>query len=198
LELSHHGVKGMHWGVRRFQNVDGSLTSAGKKRYAQKGFTEDAYNSNKTKAGKAYDRITGAHKHAGKIQYDLSTPEERNKRAERYASDLGKKSHNKSQIKDPRDYSRVAVAVLPTKSGKQYSNGQYALNAAVAMIGTSNLGGLASSIAYSRGHETVSHYIDVGVAATNAAIIGGTAGKIAANNYRDRKDRNERYKKMYQ
>lgn len=27
------GVKGMKWGVRRFQNEDGSLTSAGKKRY---------------------------------------------------------------------------------------------------------------------------------------------------------------------
>lgn len=33
--LAHHGVLGMHWGVRRYQNKDGSLTSAGKKR-AQK------------------------------------------------------------------------------------------------------------------------------------------------------------------
>ena len=32
-ELYHHGVKGMKWGVRRFQRKDGSLTSAGKKRY---------------------------------------------------------------------------------------------------------------------------------------------------------------------
>ena len=32
-ELYHHGIKGMNWGVRRFQNEDGSLTSAGKKRY---------------------------------------------------------------------------------------------------------------------------------------------------------------------
>lgn len=31
-ELEHHGVKGMHWGVRRYQNKDGSLTAAGKKR----------------------------------------------------------------------------------------------------------------------------------------------------------------------
>lgn len=32
-ELYHWGVKGMKWGVRRYQNKDGSLTSAGKKRY---------------------------------------------------------------------------------------------------------------------------------------------------------------------
>lgn len=32
-ELMHWGIKGMKWGVRRYQNKDGSLTPAGKKRY---------------------------------------------------------------------------------------------------------------------------------------------------------------------
>ena len=32
-ELRHHGIKGQKWGVRRFQNKDGSLTPAGEKRY---------------------------------------------------------------------------------------------------------------------------------------------------------------------
>ena len=31
-ELYHHGIKGQRWGVRRFQNKDGSLTAAGKNR----------------------------------------------------------------------------------------------------------------------------------------------------------------------
>lgn len=31
-ELYHHGIKGMHWGVRRYQNPDGSLTAAGKRK----------------------------------------------------------------------------------------------------------------------------------------------------------------------
>lgn len=34
-ELYHHGIKGMKWGVRRYQNKDGSLTPAGKKRQAK-------------------------------------------------------------------------------------------------------------------------------------------------------------------
>lgn len=31
--LEHHGVRGMKWGVRRYQNYDGSLTAAGMKRF---------------------------------------------------------------------------------------------------------------------------------------------------------------------
>lgn len=33
--IYHHGIKGMKWGIRRFQNKNGSLTPAGKKRYSE-------------------------------------------------------------------------------------------------------------------------------------------------------------------
>ena len=34
-ELYHHGIKGQRWGIRRYQNKDGSLTPAGKKRVSE-------------------------------------------------------------------------------------------------------------------------------------------------------------------
>ena len=36
-ELMHYGVRGMKWGVRRYQNADGTLTAAGKKRVLESG-----------------------------------------------------------------------------------------------------------------------------------------------------------------
>lgn len=51
-ELRHHGIKGQRWGVRRFQNADGSLTTAGKKRL------EKAEKKDIAWATRNYDKIT--------------------------------------------------------------------------------------------------------------------------------------------
>lgn len=62
LSLKHHGIKGQKWGVRRFQNANGSLTAEGKRRYSVDGggggLKEKAirvYNTAKEKVGKATD-----------------------------------------------------------------------------------------------------------------------------------------------
>ena len=44
--LIHYGILGMKWGVRRYQNKDGSLTSAGKKRYSNNDNIKEAPQKN--------------------------------------------------------------------------------------------------------------------------------------------------------
>lgn len=55
-ELYHHGKKGMKWGVRLYQNKDGSLTELGKRRYYKEadkaGYKEEGYSGRRYKTTK--------------------------------------------------------------------------------------------------------------------------------------------------
>lgn len=54
-ELYHHGIKGQRWGIRRFQNPDGTLTAAGRKRYLD-------VDGSFTKKGEKFARKSEAHR----------------------------------------------------------------------------------------------------------------------------------------
>lgn len=59
-ELYHHGIKGQKWGVRRFQNEDGSYTEAGRKRYGD-------YERSGSSEGKSRKGLSNKQKKALKI-----------------------------------------------------------------------------------------------------------------------------------
>lgn len=86
--LMHYGVKGMKWGHRkRYYDASGNLNARGIKKYAQKGYAQDSYNSNKTRAGKVYDKVTNAHNYGGKMMYNMSSNKANKARAEKYVAD---------------------------------------------------------------------------------------------------------------
>ena len=71
-DLRHHGIKGQKWGVRRFQNKDGSLTPAGRKRYDEsdgkekKETTAEDYKAGLKKAQSANKALEGVRELANK------------------------------------------------------------------------------------------------------------------------------------
>lgn len=121
-ELYHHGIKGQRWGIRRYQNEDGSLTAKGIKRYATKGYSEDAYKSNKSFVGKAYDKFTGAHKITGQMQYDMSSKAQNKARAEKYLAEKNSEKSSKPKMSTAKKTTSKQISKKTTKKGKNATN----------------------------------------------------------------------------
>jgi len=97
--ISHHGIKGQRWGIRRFQNDDGTLTSEGKERYNEGKITRELNRnelqiaSNKTRKAAqeenaAFFRKIGAKKAADAFEKNIKKTDERIKDGEDRAKTL--------------------------------------------------------------------------------------------------------------
>ena len=138
-ELCHYGVLGMKWGIRRYQNYDGSYTKKGMERYRK---SEKEYNDakDKLKAKKANRKAN--REDIANAKYETKTAKQ--KLNEAYdqlkrdnLSDQGKKLHDEgAKINDGREH--------------------YA-NAALIAVGT----GIISHILIEHGYETASYFVEV-------------------------------------
>ena len=103
-ELYHHGILGMHWGIRRFQNEDGTLTAAGKKRYRT---DEDVNKYGKTRK-EVIDRLNkGAEKLASKSDeyYDKSQYSKEEKAFKRMQAQKAYENRDDENYKNKDDFS---------------------------------------------------------------------------------------------
>ena len=117
-ELYHHGIKGMKWGVRRFQRKDGSLTSAGKKRYLD----DPSVTSSKAKmeSDRAKQRLANAeyNKAYNKASY-IPTKSNRQALSKAYADKIKADSeYRRSKF----DYGTNKEAARLRESGKEIKN----------------------------------------------------------------------------
>lgn len=77
-DLYHHGIKGQKWGIRRFQNLDGTLTELGKRRYQYSNAKQiyKAFASEKHKQhlrGQKYDHAYNETKLSAELKSDLAS-----------------------------------------------------------------------------------------------------------------------------
>lgn len=87
-ELYHHGIKGMKWGVRRYQNPDGSLTDEGRKRYL-KGKSRFNYESAATrKLEKKYGKDSEQYKRSAELDEEMAVEYRNSSLASRIGGNL--------------------------------------------------------------------------------------------------------------
>lgn len=83
-EIKHHGIKGQKWGVRRYQNEDGSLTAKGKQRYGTKENFEREYpQESKKKIKKAKQEVDVYKDAAGKAQRGMEEGRQKKNKKQR-------------------------------------------------------------------------------------------------------------------
>lgn len=154
-ELRHWGIKGMKWGVRRYQNEDGSLTDAGKKRYDR----DQRENSGKKKG----ERVGSADPNRW-----VREDRERTKRV------LDETSHMANKLKSMNEQSmrskskpRMDLSSMTDKEMRDRINRELLERQYSDMFSPKNT---------RNGREVVNNVLDV---ASNVLAVGGSALSIA-------------------
>lgn len=160
-ELKHFGIKGQQWGVRRYQNPDGTLTQAGKRRYAQ----EILDNKGKKKDNRIDTSSPNPRRWISEDMDARSKTIEGVQKGVNAVSDFEKKTRPKARKKARADLSNISDSDLQKIVNRERLERQYdeLFNPAVAPT-------------VSKGRQTVQNILEVSGA---VLAIGASAVAIA-------------------
>lgn len=157
-ELYHHGIKGMKWGVRRYQNFDGSYTREGLKRYRD---SENTYNKRQA----AYKAIR------------------KDRSASRINKKLAKARLQESELTLKKNYKQLKYDKLADKGKAKYKKGMRIRDNNKLLKGVGTAAGISTLGAYylySNGQISQKTYLRL-LAAASAAELGTLGAGAVVN-----------------
>lgn len=106
MQLCHYGIPGMRWGVRRYQNYDGSLTSLGQRRYGGNGDPTDAINK---QVSADYSNVKAASKDASNISKSAGSIVRRSNPKKKIYTVTKKQVHEMSEQEMRKQINRILL-----------------------------------------------------------------------------------------
>lgn len=124
-ELAHWGIKGMRWGVRRYQNKDGSLTAKGRKRYneeVEKLKKEEQVLKRRASTKAKLDKLEAKRKELSDKKKELDEAEKAAKSKKKGGDDdaTANAKGGKKSVKDMTD-EELANAVMRSRMESEYA-----------------------------------------------------------------------------
>lgn len=172
-DLCHYGIKGQKWGVRRYQNEDGTLTNAGKARYGtaenfnNKMSLKKANRESRKAYSKWYNRAADPFRNITKKQRaktdDLQDKMLDSMKNAEEAKAKYRESNNSREVRNVRDPYRKARKARAARTARQASR---VMAMTISSIGTVSSIAVAASPTTSRG-EKVALGVMAGINAGN-------------------------------